>query len=196
MYFAFEGINSAPLAYDPTGNFSVRLTAGSDVGDAVAQLERIYGSQFPGNPFTYFLLDDNFDALYQTDRQRGTMFGIFAGLAILIACLGLFGLTTLTIHQKTKEIGVRKILGASGLSMLRLLYRDFAWPVVVANVLATPIIFWSMRAWLKNYAFAIELSASSFLMPASVVVLVGLSTVGVQTLRAVRANPVESLRYE
>ena len=182
--------------YDPTGNFSVKLATGPATSDIIAQLETAYESQFPGNPFTYFFLDDNFNALYQADQQRGTVFGIFAGLAILIACLGLFGLTTLTIHQKTKEIGIRKILGASVLSILRLLCRDFAWLVVVAILVALPIIFWSMREWLKNYAFAIELSASSFVVPALVVVLVGLLTVGIQTLRAARANPVESLRYE
>ena len=182
--------------YDPAGNFSVKLASDSDVTAAVAQLEAVYNDLFPGNPFTYFFLDAHFDTLYRTDRQRGILFGIFASLAIFIACLGLFGLTVLTTHQKTKEIGIRKVLGASVASILRLLYRDFAGLVVMANLLALPVILGGMREWLKNYAFAIELSASSFVVPVLIVTWVGLFTIGIQALKAAHANPVEALRNE
>ena len=179
--------------YDPAGSFSVKLTTGTDLQQVISQLQALYTTTFPGNPFTYFFLDTHFNTLYQADQRRGNLFAIFAGLAIFIACLGLFGLT---IHQKTKEIGIRKILGASVYRILRLLYRDFAGLIIVANVLAWPIIFWTMREWLKNYAFSVELSVGSFAVPALIVTLVGLLTIGIQAARAVRMNPADALRDE
>jgi putative ABC transport system permease protein len=124
------------------------------------------------------------------------VFGIFSGLAILIACLGLFGLSSLTAIQRTKEIGVRKVLGASVPGILALISKDYIVLIVIAIVCATPLTWWIMNSWLEDFASRISLTWWIFATPSLVVVIVALLTVSVHTWRAARANPAKSLRYE
>jgi putative ABC transport system permease protein len=162
----------------------------------VEAVRQKYEAFFPGNLFDYTFLDQQFNQQYKDDRLFGKVFGLFSGFAIFVACLGLFGLSLYTISQRTKEIGVRKVLGASEGSLLLLLSRDFMRLVLLANALAWPLVWWGTQWWLQSYTFRITLSPWFLLLPTATVLVVALFTISFQTLRAARANPVNSLRSE
>ncbi|MGC1241368.1 MAG: FtsX-like permease family protein, partial [Chryseosolibacter sp.] len=144
----------------------------------------------------HFFLDDHYNQQYEADQQFGKVFGIFSMLAIFIACLGLFGLSSLTAIQRTKEIGVRKVMGATVRSILSLMSRDYLTLLFLSILLAVPITWWVMSTWLEAFAYRIALSWWTFAAPSLAVVLIALLTVSIHTLRAARANPATSLRYE
>jgi putative ABC transport system permease protein len=162
----------------------------------IDQVKAAWNQYIPGNTFDYFFLDEHFDAQYKADQRFGKVFGLFTGLAILVSCLGLFGLASFTTSQRTKEIGIRKVLGASVTSILKLLYREFAMLLMVAFVIAIPIAWYTMHTWLKNYAFRINMQWSYFLFPFMLIAAVALITVSFQSVRAAMANPVKSLKTE
>ncbi|MEM6782153.1 MAG: ABC transporter permease [Bacteroidota bacterium] len=177
--------------------FSAKLTsAATDVPTTLASLESAYREFFPGNPFEYAFLDQHFDRQYRTDRQFGQVFSFFALLAIGVACLGLLGLASFIAAQRTKEIGVRKVLGASVGGILLLLTKDFVRLVVIGAVVATPVVWWLMERWLDGYAFRIDVGPGAFLLATALTLAVALATVSVQSLRAAQADPVRSLRYD
>ena len=151
---------------------------------------------FPGNTFEYFFLDDHFDEQYKADQRFGQVFTLFTSLAILVACLGLFGLASFTTLQRTKEIGIRKVLGASVTNILRLLFREFAVLLLIAFVIAVPIAWFTTSNWLQGYAFRIGLQWTFFVLPFFVIVAIALITVSFQSIKAAIANPVKSLRTE
>ncbi|SDK00964.1 putative ABC transport system permease protein [Catalinimonas alkaloidigena] len=177
------------------GAFSVKV-ATSNLQETIAHLHAGWDQIFPGNPFEYYFLDDHFDAQYRADQRFGQVFGVFTGLAIFVACLGLFGLASFTTAQRTKEIGVRKVLGASVPQILQLLYRDFVKLVLVAFVLAVPLAYFAMHQWLQHFAFRIGISWWLFALPCVLVVLIAILTVSFQSIKAAVANPVHSLRSE
>jgi putative ABC transport system permease protein len=179
----------------PGGWYSIKFKT-SAVNESLVRFENEWKGLFPGNPFIHFFLDDHYNQQYQADQQFGTVFGIFTTLAIFIACLGLFGLSSLTVVQRTKEIGVRKVLGASVSGILTLISRDYIMLMSIAIVLAIPLAWWTMNTWLEAFAYRIPLSWWIFAVPSALVVMIALLTVGIHTLRAARANPVRSLRYE
>ncbi|MEL7004528.1 MAG: FtsX-like permease family protein, partial [Bacteroidota bacterium] len=159
-------------------------------------IEEEWMAMFPGNPFDFFFLDDHFEKQYRADVQFGQVFGLFASLAIFIACLGLFGLASYMTAQRTKEIGVRKVLGASISSILTLLSKDFTKLILIAVIFAVPLSWWVMSDWLESFAYKMKLSWWVFAIPAIVLLSVALFTVSFQTLKAAWANPVDSLRNE
>jgi putative ABC transport system permease protein len=159
-------------------------------------VEREYKAVFPGNPFKYFFLDEHFNKSYEADRQFGQVFSLFAALAILVACLGLFGLASFTAAQRTKEIGVRKVMGASVAQIVQLLYRDFMKLVLLANVVALPLAYLGLRKWLENYPFSTPLQWWMLAVPGLAVLLVALLTVSIQSIRAALTNPANALRSE
>lgn len=179
----------------PGGFYSVKFNT-SDVKESMARFENDWKELFPGNPFNYFFLDDHYNKQYQADQQFGKVFGLFSALAILIACLGLFGLSSLTAIQRTKEIGVRKVLGASVSSILTLVSRDYLLLMGVAILFATPLSWWIMHNWLQEFASRIPLAWWIFALPSMMVILVALLTVSIQTLKAAQTNPAKALRYE
>jgi putative ABC transport system permease protein len=174
---------------------SIKLRGG-DIPAALAVVRRTWEKFAPEYPFEYQFFDDIFDRAYRVERRLGTMFGVFAGLAVLIACLGLLGLAAFTAEQKTKEIGIRKVLGASTAGVIALLSRDFMKWVVVANIVAWPIGYFAMRAWLGNFAYRIDLTVSMFLGAALAAFLIAAAVVSLQTYRTAAANPAESMRHE
>lgn len=163
---------------------------------AVAKAEKLWGEYFPETPFQYTFLDESFDHLYQSERKAGQLFNVFSGIAILISCLGLFGLATFTAEQRTKEIGVRKVLGASVGSIVALLSRDFLKLVLIAIVIASPIARYAMNAWLADFAYKIDMSWWVFALAGGLAMMVALGTVSFQSVRAALMNPVKSLRSE
>jgi putative ABC transport system permease protein len=185
------------LIPDANTYYSLKLTAPrnswTSIIDAVKQQ---YKNFFPGNPFDYLFLDTRIADQYKADRQFGQTFGLFAGLAIFVSCLGLLGLASFVASQRTKEIGIRKIVGASIPSILALLTRDFVRPVLLSFLVATPLTWYVLEKWLDNYAFRISLSSWLFIGPIFLILVVALLTITTQTLKAATANPVKSLRTE
>jgi putative ABC transport system permease protein len=148
------------------------------------------------NPFAYSFLNERFNKMYESEQRVGKLFGIFAGLAVLIACLGLFGLAAFTTIQRTKEIGVRKVLGASVLSIVSLLSKDFVKLVGVAIVIASPLAWYGMNRWLSDFAYKVHIEWWVFLLAGVLAVGVALLTVSFQSIKAALVNPVKSLRSE
>jgi putative ABC transport system permease protein len=183
------------LIPDLAGPISVKVGPGQLSG-TIANIQAGWNRFFPGNPFEYFFLDEHFNEQYKADQRFGQVFGLFTGLAILVACLGLFGLASFATVQRTKEIGVRKVLGASVSQILQLLYKDFALLVVIGFVISVPIAWYVTHQWLQGYAFRTEPEWWLFVLPFAVVLLIALLTVSFQTLKAALANPVTSLRAE
>ncbi|WP_234736860.1 ABC transporter permease [Tellurirhabdus bombi] len=183
------------LIPDVKGYFSVKMMAGQSA-QMVSTLKSAWNQFFPGNPFEYFFLDQHFNDQYRADQRFGQVFGFFTALAILVACLGLFGLASFTTMQRTKEIGIRKVLGASVGEILRLLYKDFAVLVLVSSVIATPLAWYAISQWLQSYAFRVDQPWWVFVVPLFVVMLVALATVSFQSVKAALTNPVKSLKTE
>lgn len=177
------------------GYYSIRFNT-ANVKASLANFEKEWKTYFPGNPFNYFFLDEHYGKQYKADQQFGKVFGIFSTLAILIACLGLFGLSSLTVLQRTKEIGVRKVMGASVQSIMGLVSKDYLMLLGMAIVLAAPLSGWAMENWLNGFANRIDLSWWIFALPSLMVVGIAMATVGFHTLKAATANPARSLRVE
>ncbi|MEM6842797.1 MAG: ABC transporter permease [Bacteroidota bacterium] len=168
----------------------------SDMQETLTNLEETWTAIVPSRPFNYSFLDENFRQQYQTEEKLGKVFSIFTVLAILIACIGLFGMTAFITEQRTKEIGVRKVLGASASSILILLSKDLVILIGIAFLLATPISYMIMNEWLGNFAYQVSLSPITFLIAGTATLLLGWFTMGFQSIKAALANPVDSLRNE
>jgi len=182
---------------DPASSNSVSIKLrGGDIPAALASIRRTWEKFAPEYPFEYSFFDDVFDRAYRVERRLGTMFSVFAGLAVLIACLGLIGLAAFTAEQKTKEIGIRKVLGASTAGVIALLSRDFMKWVVVANVIAWPLGYFVMRSWLNNFAYRTSLTVPMFLGAGLAALVIAAAVISLQTCRAASANPADSIRYE
>lgn len=178
----------------------IRSTAQENHQEALLSAVALIGNEwkefFPENPFDYFFLENFFNLQYQADLRFGKVFGLFCGLAILIACLGLLGLSSYTALQRTKEIGIRKVLGASVQSIIGLLSKDFIKMVLIGSMLALPLAYFGVQQWLEYYAFRIPVSGWLLGLPVALVLFIAFLTVSFQTVKAALANPVASLRYE
>jgi putative ABC transport system permease protein len=168
----------------------------NDVSSLVRQVESKFHAVKQGLPFSYTFMDNDFDKLYHAEQRTGRIFITFAVFAILIACLGLFGLVTYAAEQRTKEIGIRKVLGARVTSIVGLLSKDFTILVGIAALIAFPVAWWAMYKWLETFAYRTEISWWIFLVAGAVALAIALLTVSIQTVRAALANPVKSLRSE
>jgi putative ABC transport system permease protein len=168
----------------------------SHLRENLASIEGLYKSHFPGNPFTYFFLDDYFNAQYHAEEQYGKAFTIASCLAIFIACLGLFGLSSFMVQQRTKEIGIRKVLGATIQNILILLSKDYIKLVCLAGLIALPLAYFILNWWLESYMYRIELTWWLFVIPVVIVISIALFTVYFQTIRAALTNPANVLRNE
>ena len=183
------------LRPDARSYYSLKINT-SDIGTVLGETRAAYAQFFPDNPFNYFFLDEFFDQQYQSQEQFGDVFGFFAMLAILVAMLGLFGLSSFTVAQRTKEIGIRKVLGSSLSNILLILTKDFLKLVAIASVIATPVVWFLMNRWLTGFAFRIDVSIWTFCIATLLTFVIALMTVGYQSTKAALANPVKSLRYE
>jgi putative ABC transport system permease protein len=185
------------LIPDANSYYSLKLTGNRDAWvSTIAAVRQQYKAFFPNNPFDYFFLDEHVAEQYKADRQFGQTFSLFAGLAIFVSCLGLLGLASFVTSQRTKEIGIRKIVGAPVRSILLLLTRDFLRPILLAFLLATPLTWFVLGKWLDTYAFRISLTPWLFIGPIALILAVALLTITTQTLSAARANPVKNLRAD
>ncbi|MGH7453625.1 MAG: ABC transporter permease, partial [bacterium] len=183
------------LRPDIRGYYSAKIQT-ADVQGTLAALQKIWEKHFPADPFNFFFLDELFDQQYRADMIFGKVFGAFAFLAVLIACFGLLGLSAYNVVQRTKEIGVRKVLGASVVSIVEMLSKDFVKLVLAANLVAWPIAYFAMNRWLQDFAYRVNIGWWIFALAGGVALLIALLTVSTQAIRAALANPVEALRYE
>lgn len=182
--------------YAPSnGNILVKTRAGKAT-EAIAAAETAWKSRYPGRPFEYSFMDDSFGRLYESDRKNAGLFRLLAGLAVFISCLGLFGLAVFSTEQRTKEIGIRKVLGASIAGIARLLASDFLKLVLIALFIASPLAYALMNQWLKDFAYRIDIEWWVFAGAGLIALALAYLTVSVQSIKAALANPVKSLRSE
>ncbi len=199
--FRFKGARQAvqPTFYFndkiDSATLSVRLT-GQDIPGTIAFIDRTWHRMAPSTAITRSFLDDSFEKLYRSDRRQGTLFGVFVGVAILIAALGLFGLAAFTVGRRTKEIGIRKVFGARDRDVAILLLWQFSIPVLIANVIAWPLAWYYLRGWLQGFASHIILSPLYFAVAGIAALLIAWITVLSHAMRVARANPIHALRYE
>jgi putative ABC transport system permease protein len=195
-----QGVQKAidPIIFYPQNSsayYTVRLSS-DKVQDKIASLEKLYKANFPGNPYEYFFLDESFNKQYLTEQQYSKIFTTASLWAIVIACLGLFGLATFTTESRTKEVGIRKVLGAGVLGITTLLSKDFLKLVIISIVIASPIAYYLMSKWLENFEYKVEISWWIFAASGLGAIVVALLTVGYQAIRAALVNPVKSLKME
>jgi putative ABC transport system permease protein len=183
------------LGWVPDNYCSIRFS-GNDTGPVIAAINDTWKNYFPESSLDWFLLDDFYNRQYQQDNHFGKMFILFALLAIFVACMGLFGLTAYSTSRRVREIGIRKVLGASVRAILSLLTIDAMKLVVLAGVAALPLAYYFIDLWLQGYAFRVTLTWWQFVLPPALLMLISVSTIGYITFRAAIANPVRSLREE
>ena len=198
--FHFESLkeNISPLALvlaKNNGTVIFRFEAANSQ-DVITTVEKSWKALAPGQPFQYSFLDEDFGRMYASEQRLGQTFAIFASLAILIACLGLFALTSFTAEQRTKEIGIRKVLGASVSSIVVLLSKEFGKLIVIAFVLAAPLAWYAIQWWLKSYTYKVEIGIFVYALAGVFAFMVAWLTMSYQSIRAARNNPVKSLRSE
>ncbi len=191
-----EPLVMTPVRYRGEAGFlSVRIRS-TDVANTISFLANSWKQAFPGWAFNYSFLDNDFQNLYVSDQRFATISSLSSVLAILVACLGLLGLISLIAQQRTKEVGVRKVLGASTINIIWTLTKDFLILAVVANFVAWPVAYFALQEWLQSFAYRIIPSVWTFVLAGLIVLVISLMTVGYQAVKAATANPVESLRYE
>jgi ABC-type antimicrobial peptide transport system permease subunit len=195
MYGAPDPVvfNCAP---DQASYLFVRINQQAHTSDVLARLQAVMKKYNPAYPFEYSFVDDDFNAQFKGESLISKLSQIFAGLAIVISCLGLFGLAAYTAERRTKEIGIRKVLGASVVGLTRLLSKEFLQLVFLSSLIAFPISWWAMSNWLQNYAYHINISWWVFLAAGLSAMIIALATISYQAIKAALMNPVKSLRTE
>ena len=178
-----------------SGTISFRIHA-TDVAQTISHIKSIWKNIAPNEPFTYSFLNEEFDNMYRYEQRSGKIFISFAILAILIACLGLFGLAAFAAEQRTKEIGIRKVLGATVSDIVTMLSKDFLKLVLLASLIAFPVAWWVMTKWLEDFAYRIHIRWWVFVLATVVAVSIAIATVCFQAIKAALTNPVKNLRTE
>ena len=184
--FSHEMVNS---------NTVVRLS-GNELTSQISSIQNVWNQFYPDAPFNYAFLDERFDKLYKEDKKFGFLFGNFAILAVIVAILGLFGLASYMSLQRTKEIGVRKVLGATTTNIILLFFKDFVWLILIAVLIGIPLIYWSMNDWLNGYAYRINFPWWVILIAMDLVTLLAFITVSWQTFKVAALNPAQTIKHE
>jgi putative ABC transport system permease protein len=192
----YNEIETLMLLYRPSNNVIYIKIGENDMQSAIRFIEQLWHEIYPEKPFEYEFLADSFDNQFEADEKRGFIFTLFTILAIIIACLGLFGLASYTVERRTKEIGIRKVLGANEGSIIGLITSEFMLPVSIAVLIAVPVSYYFMNSWLDNYVYRTDLSAFIFVLAATISIIVTFVTISFKAYRAATMNPTESLRSE
>ncbi|HPE58534.1 MAG TPA: FtsX-like permease family protein, partial [Bacteroidales bacterium] len=187
MRFKVDGVN--------WGYITVKFNAGA-TAQSINQIEDIWKRFASNNPLQYFFMSDDFSHMYKTEQQNAKLAVVFAILGIFIAALGLFGLTSFTIEQRTKEVGVRKALGATGFNIFYIISKEIIILVCVATLIAWPLIFWVARNWLQNYYYRVHLHLFEFIIGFVIAIFIALGTISYKTIKSLRIDPANTLRYE
>ncbi|MDH4196924.1 MAG: hypothetical protein OEW05_05910, partial [Candidatus Aminicenantes bacterium] len=184
------------IYYPPECNLLVARLRPGGIPRALGEIERVWKKFAPGFPFQFNFLDESLDDLYRSEARMGTIIRAFAFLAIVVSCLGLFGLASFTAERRTKEIGIRKVLGATGANIAWLFSREFSRWVLAANVIAWPVAYYAIAKWLEGYPYRVSIGPGPFLFAGALALAVAALTVGYHSVRSARANPAGALRYE
>ena len=192
----FALFHTSSRSYDIGTSFMMVRMKPGDISNTLSKIESKWKAFVSGEPFDYNFLDASFEALYRSEQRMGSIFSIFTALSLFIACLGLFGLSAYIAERRIKEIGVRKVLGASVPNVVMLLSKDFLILTLIAAVIAFPIAWWWMNKWLEDFAYRININWTVFIIAGLCTLLVALLTVSFQAIKAAIANPVKSLRTE
>ncbi|MGI8952358.1 MAG: ABC transporter permease [Chitinophagaceae bacterium] len=187
------------VLYPDTSNvnfLTVRFKENADIKTALAKVEAVVKTNNPGYPVEFNFVDEQFNQLFKTENLIGKLAGVFAVLAILISCLGLFGLSAYTVEKRTKEIGIRKVLGASAGSLAGLLSKEFIQLVLISCAIAFPLGWWMMHNWLQDFEYRVQINWWIFFIAALLAIFIAVITVSFQAIKAAIANPVKSLRSE
>jgi len=183
------------LGRDFSRDFMLRIN-GNDIQGTLGRLEMVWKQRVTDRPFNYHFLDEDFNNLYKTEQRTARLFALFSGLAIALACLGLFALAAFTTVQRTKEIGIRKILGAGIGNITLLVSKQFISLVFIGILIASPLAWWAASRWLQDFAYRINIGWWIFFIAAALAVLIAVLTVSYHAIRAAMANPVKALRTE
>ena len=176
-------------------HISVR-TRSENIPGVLGQLENVWKNYMPERPFEYYFLDARFDMMYKAEERLGKIFSYFAVLAVFISCLGLFALSSFMAEQRTKEIGIRKILGASVSNITFLLSKEFLKWILFANIIAWPVAFFAMKKWLANFAYRTTIGFEIFLFSGALALVIAFLTISYQSIKAAVLDPIDTLRYE
>jgi ABC-type antimicrobial peptide transport system permease subunit len=179
-----------------TKGYTMIKLSGDRIPETIGFIKKVWQTIYPQILFDYHFLEEDYDRLYRTEERIGTLLNYFAALTVFVACLGLFGLASFATKQRTKEIGIRKVLGASVSNIILLLSKDFLKLVVIANILAWPLAYYFINSWLQNFAYRTSINWLFFILSGILSLLIALFTVSIQSAKAATANPIESLRYE
>lgn len=174
---------------------AVKYNAGQTL-NLTDKTQELWAGLLPGNPFDYWFLDDAFNTIYKSEKRFQQIFFYFSGLSILLSLAGIFGLVLLMLKQRTKELGIRKVLGAGITDITKIILTDFIWLIVIASIISIPITWYYMNSWLQNFAYRIDIKWWVFILTTLVILLTVLITTGIQTIKAAIVNPVEALRNE
>jgi ABC-type antimicrobial peptide transport system permease subunit len=197
MESPYKPVAPAIFYHGQWGNSLIyRLSAKAKTQDALPVLARLFTKYNPAYPYSYKFVDEEYGHKFSLEVLVGKLAGIFAGLAILISCLGLFGLEAYVAEQRTREIGIRKVLGASVSQLWVLLSKDFLLLVLISCMIASPVAFYFLHGWLQRYDYRITIGADVFLMAAAMAILITMLTVSFQAIKAALANPVTSIKAE
>jgi putative ABC transport system permease protein len=199
FYFLSLHLPMAPLALsiEPAFNLSIKVnTKDSDLQQIFALVEDKYKQFFPGYPFEYSFLDENIKRMYDAEKKQGKIFNYFTFVAIFIACLGLYGLALNMTEQRTKEIGIRKVLGSRVSGVVLMLSKESLILVFIANLIAWPLAFYAMNTWLQNFAYRINIGIGTFALSSALALIIAMLSIAHQSVKAATANPIDSLRYE
>jgi len=201
--FHFESLHSEISPYifrmkdDSTnyGYFSIRLSAHANQS-TIKEIERVWNEFCTNDPFQFYFMDQDLSRRYQEERQSAQLSLVFSLMAIIVAALGLFGLTSFTIAQRTKEIGIRKTLGSSVRNIIYLITREFVLLIIISTAISWPLIYYIAENWLRNYHYRIDLRLIDFLPGFIIALIIALTTISYRAIRSANTNPVEALRYE
>jgi putative ABC transport system permease protein len=191
-----EAIKPLVLFTAPNGGRVLVKVANTNTQQTIAHMEKTWQELVPNRPFEYHFIDDDFNELYNSELQLGRAMKLFASIAITLATLGLFGLSSYIVQQRTKEIGIRKVMGASILNILTVTSKNFVILVVLAILFASPVAYWMMKQWLNEFTYRIDVSWWVFLIAGATTITVAILTVSIHGWKASTANPVKSLRSE
>jgi putative ABC transport system permease protein len=184
------------LSTDNSYGYTLIKIGNENIEHTVRQIEKTWNSFIPGQAIEYFFLDQNFDNLYRAEIKAGKIFTVFSVLSIFVTCLGLLGLSAFTAEKRTKEIGIRKVHGASVPVILRLLSRETIVLITISSAIAWPVVYYIMHKWLQNFAYRTDIKLWIFLASSCIGLIIALAVVVYQSMRAASINPVEALKYE
>jgi putative ABC transport system permease protein len=192
-----EPVSSMVLELSPNGYNTLSIKfENANVASTLETIESEWNKMFPEKSFQYTFLDEQLDDQYRGFQNFASIIQVFTGIAILISCLGVYGLILFVVQRKVKEIGVRKVLGASVVSILQLIYKDFVWLIVAGFVIAIPVSYYFINQWLENFTYHTTIDVITYVASLLAVMIVVVITIGIQAVKASLANPVNSLRSE